>query len=633
LSLVLVTGGAGFIGSHTVDLLLDRGYDVRIVDSLQPRVHPRGMPDYVPKEVECIIGDVSDPATMARALAGAEAVFHLAAYQDYLPDFSTFIHTNSESTALIFELIVSDPARYPVGKVIVASSQAVSGEGKYRCLRDGTIFYPASRTLEQLEYGHWDIVCADCGGPAEPLLIDEATCNNSHTAYGISKYATELLAFNLGRRYGIATAAMRYACAQGPRNSFFNAYSGIARRFALRIQGGLPPICYEDGTQRRDYVNVFDVVRANLIALEHPEANSVALNVGGEQPVTVSEFARIMLSEAQSDLEPEIPGVFRLGDTRHTVSDTRRMRSLGWHPTFSVEENVGQYLEWLDTQQSTDDYVREAERVMADQGVVQQVQKAMDLRRPTTRSRLPVGHPSEGLSHPFLFTSSGGSATTGAKGHDEPELPFPGAMTLAAGLMTENTAARFARRYLDDLNSILSELPEDEVAAVIDLLWSAYEKGQQVFIMGNGGSASTASHMACDLGKTILPHPDAKRFRVTSLTDNIALITAIVNDFGYQHTFSEQLRNLCQPGDIVVAITCSGDSPNIIEGIETAHELGATTIGFLGFDGGRAKDLLHQSVLVPSTTYGFVEGTHMILGHLITAYLREAISARRTLQT
>lgn len=382
MSLVLVTGGAGFIGSHTVDLLLDHGYDVRIVDSLQPRVHPRGLPDHVPKDVECIVGDVSDPATMAPALDGVEAVFHLAAYQDYLPDFSTFIHTNTESTALIFELIVSDPARYPVDKVVVASSQAVSGEGKYRCLRDSTVFYPGPRTLEQLQSGLWDITCGECGGPAESLLIDEATCNHPHTSYGISKYATELLAFSLGRRYGIATAAMRYTYVQGPRNSFFNAYSGVARRFALRIRAGLPPICYEDGTQRRDYVNVFDVARANLIALEHPSANGIALNVGGEHPVTVLEFARIMLDEAGSDLEPEVLGSFRLGDTRHTISDTTRMRSLGWHPTFSVEENVRQYLEWLDTQQGTQqgttEYLREAERVMAEQGVVQQAQKAAD---------------------------------------------------------------------------------------------------------------------------------------------------------------------------------------------------------------------------------------------------------------
>ena len=166
-------------------------------------------------------------------------------------------------------------------------------------------------------------------GPAEPQLIDEATCNHPHTAYGISKYAIELLAFNLGRRYDIATAAMRYTYVQGPRNSFYNAYSGIARRFALRIRAGLPPVCYEDGQQLRDYVNVFDVARANVMVLENPEANGLSFNVGGGRAITVLEFAQIMLRACGSSLEPQVPGEFRLGDTRHTVSDISRMRARG----------------------------------------------------------------------------------------------------------------------------------------------------------------------------------------------------------------------------------------------------------------------------------------------------------------
>ncbi|RJR34079.1 MAG: NAD-dependent epimerase/dehydratase family protein [Deltaproteobacteria bacterium] len=370
---VLVTGGAGFIGSHTVDLLLEKGYEVRILDSLQPRVHPRGKPDYVPKEAEFIQGDVANRADLSKALEGMDFVFHLAAYQDYLPDFSQFIHTNTESTALLFELIVADPRRYPVKKIVFASSQAVSGEGRYRCTREGTIFYPGPRPVEQLRQGEWEFVCPRCGAPAEPQLIDEATCNHPHTAYGISKYAIELLAFNLGQRYGISTAAMRYTYVQGPRNSFYNAYSGIARRFALRIRAGLPPICYEDGRQLRDYVNVYDVARANLLVLERPGANGMSFNIGGGRAVTVSEFARIMLQVSGNSLEARIPGEFRLGDTRHTVSDISRISALGWKPTIPVEENVRQYLEWLDTQSGTEEYLFEAERIMAEQGVILKV--------------------------------------------------------------------------------------------------------------------------------------------------------------------------------------------------------------------------------------------------------------------
>jgi dTDP-L-rhamnose 4-epimerase len=367
----LVTGGAGFIGSHTVDLLLAQGYEVRILDSLQERVHQRGRPAYLADDAELVIGDVCDRDALSRALEGCDVVLHLAAYQDYQPDFSQFIHTNTESSALIFEIIVSDPRRFPVQKVVFASSQAVSGEGKFRCPADGTVFNPKPRTLEQLRAQQWEHVCPECGGEVDPVLLDEDTCTHPHTAYGISKYAIELLAFNLGRRYGIATAAMRYTYVQGSRNSFYNAYSGIARRFALRIRAGLPPVCYEDGAQLRDYVNVRDVARANLIALEHPEADGVAINVGGGRAVTVLEFAQIMLDASGSDLTPKVLGEFRLGDTRHTISDLSRMHSLGWAPEIPVEQNVSEYLEWLGQQEVPTAHLIEAERHMAAQGVVQ----------------------------------------------------------------------------------------------------------------------------------------------------------------------------------------------------------------------------------------------------------------------
>lgn len=370
---VLVTGGAGFIGSHTVDLLLESGYEVRILDSLQPRVHPRGRPDYLPVEAEMFVGDVADRTALAPALEGCDAVLHLAAYQDYQPDFSSFIHTNTESSALLFELAVADPVRFPIQKIVFASSQAVSGEGKFRCPADDAVFYPSPRPLRQLEESRWEHTCPVCNGVVEPVLLDEETCTHPHTAYGISKYAIELLAFNLGRRYGIATAAMRYTYVQGSRNSFHNAYSGIARRFALRIRAGLPPVCYEDGQQLRDYVNVRDVARANLIALEHPDADGLALNVGGGRAVSVIDFARIMLSETGSDLEPSISGEFRLGDTRHTISDISRMRALGWEPKVPVMRNVHEYVEWLNQQDVPTDHLLDAEREMVEQGVVRRV--------------------------------------------------------------------------------------------------------------------------------------------------------------------------------------------------------------------------------------------------------------------
>jgi dTDP-L-rhamnose 4-epimerase len=199
------------------------------------------------------------------------------------------------------------------------------------------------------------------------------TVSHPHTAYAISKYSIELLAKNLGSRYRLPTACMRYTYVQGSRNSFFNAYSGICRRFALRIANGAPPVCYEDGHQRRDYVNVADVARANVLAMESDADEHAVYNVGGRRAVTVLEFARIMLSACESSLEPQVPGEYRLGDTRHTVSDISAMQRLGWEPTVPVEQNVIEYLEWMAGFTGTADYLAEAERVMREQGVVRSV--------------------------------------------------------------------------------------------------------------------------------------------------------------------------------------------------------------------------------------------------------------------
>jgi len=392
--LMLVTGGAGFIGSHTVDMLLASGYRVRILDSLQERVHPRGKPNWIPLDAEFVQGDVADHATMARALEGVAGVFHLAAYQDYLPDFSRFVRTNVESSARLFELIVSDRIRFPVRKIVFASSQSVCGEGLYFCANEsraqgmrryasalpghGTTFEaiedrrmirPGPRPLEQLQCGDWEVRCPYCRGTMVPLCIDEETAA-PHTAYGISKYAIELLADRLGRRYSIPTTCMRYTYVQGRRNSFYNAYSGIARRFAMRIMHGLPPVAYEDGRQLRDYVNVLDVAKANVLALESPQADFQVLNVGGGRGVTVLEFARMMLDAFGSSMEPEVPGEFRVGDTRHTISDISRMRTLGWEPATPVEENVRQYVEWIRGQSVSREYLLEAETIMKQSGVV-----------------------------------------------------------------------------------------------------------------------------------------------------------------------------------------------------------------------------------------------------------------------
>ncbi len=368
---VLVTGGAGFIGSHTVDLLLATGYEVRVLDNLQSRVH-QGRPDYMNGDAELVKGDVANRYDLLNALKKVSSVIHLAAYQDYQTDFSNFIHTNTESTALLFELIVEKGLA--VERIVFASSQSVAGEGRYRCEQHGVIT-PGQRTREQLERGDWEIRCPYCTRAMQNLLIDESICE-PHTAYGISKLGIELLAASLGRRYGIATTCMRYTYVQGARNSFYNAYSGICRIFALRILNGLPPICYEDGQQLRDYVNVADVARANLIALERADLEPAVFNVGGGHAMTVLQFAQAMLKAAGSNLRPVIPGVFRVGDTRHTISDISLLEELGWTPAIPVSQSIHEYLDWMAPHRDTLKYLTEAEGTMQARQVLCQVRTA-----------------------------------------------------------------------------------------------------------------------------------------------------------------------------------------------------------------------------------------------------------------
>jgi dTDP-L-rhamnose 4-epimerase len=365
---VLVTGGAGFIGSHTVDELLREGYTVRVLDALLPPVHrPGHQPDYLPREVEFIHGDVRQRADWERALDGVEAVFHFAAYQDYLPDFSTFFTVNVVSTALLYELIVEK--RLPIQKVIVASSQAVYGEGRY-CRADGSAVYPGQRPAEQLARHEWELRDAETGEPLRPDITDESTVR-PHNSYAISKHTKEQIALSLGKRYGIPSVSMRYSIVQGPRQSFRNAYSGALRIFAMQALAGARPVIYEDGLQLRDYVYVGDVARANLLVLQDARADYRAFNVGAGQAWTVLEFAKIMTEAAgRPDLEPVIPGEYRFGDTRHIVSDVAHLGALGWEPQGHPSQSARDYLDWASRQPDFGNFTEAARAHMQQVGAV-----------------------------------------------------------------------------------------------------------------------------------------------------------------------------------------------------------------------------------------------------------------------
>ncbi len=342
---VLITGGAGFIGSHTADELARRGFRIRILDNLARPVHDGRWPAYVRgKGYELVRGDVRRKRDLRSALAGVSYVFHLAAYQDQRPDFGTFFETNTVSTARLFELAVAE--KLPIRKIIVASSQFVYGDGRYRCRhRGGAAFAPPLRTLAQLEAARWDIVCPH-GMAAAPVPFAETDAPNPTNSYGMSKIAAEEAALRLGRTYGIPATILRYSIVQGARQSPRNLYSGALRIFALQALGGRPLTVYEDGMQRRDFVNVKDVVAANILALRDKRTDYGVYNIGGGKGYRVLDFARLMRKISRSSSPVEIGG-FRRTDTRHAVSDISAMRKLGWRPRHGPERSVREYLAWL----------------------------------------------------------------------------------------------------------------------------------------------------------------------------------------------------------------------------------------------------------------------------------------------
>ena len=341
---VLVTGGAGFIGAHTAVRLMEAGYSVRALDALLAPVHAdKVRPRWLHPDVELMEGDVRSRDDVAKALRGVDAVVHLAAYQDYLPDFSTFFHVNTVGTAMVYEVAVAE--KLPLRKIVVASSQATYGEAAFRCAEHGRVM-PPLRDEERLKRGEWEVPCPTCGAALEVIETDESEVN-PHNQYAVSKFTQELVAFNLGRRYRIPTTCMRYSIVQGPWQSFRNAYSGICRIFTMRVLNGGRPVAFEDGGQLRDYVWVGDVAAANHLVLEDPRSDYRSYNVGGPERHTVLEYgAEVARVLGREELQAEAPGLYRFGDSRHVVSSSAALRELGWEQTLRVPQVIERYADW-----------------------------------------------------------------------------------------------------------------------------------------------------------------------------------------------------------------------------------------------------------------------------------------------
>ncbi len=367
---ILVTGGAGFIGSHTCDRLLALGHDVVVLDALTPPVHRNGQPAYLRPEIDFYWGDTRNRDLLVNLLRRVDAVYHFAAYQDYLPDFSLFSDVNVVSTALLYEIIVAE--HLDLARVVVASSQSAMGEGLYRCPADGEQI-PGMRPEKALAAAEWDIPCPACGGPLEMQATPERI-SNPQNAYGMSKLGEEMVAINLGRRYSIPTVALRYSIVQGPRQSVYNAYSGACRIFCLSYLQGIAPTLYEDGAAIRDYVSIEDVVDANVLVLADDRAAGRVFNVGGGMAVTTREFADIVMRQYGSNQPGKVTGDYRFGDTRHILSDIGALRDLGWEPKRTPADSVAAYAAWLDGMDDLDGVLAEASARMRALGVVRRAE-------------------------------------------------------------------------------------------------------------------------------------------------------------------------------------------------------------------------------------------------------------------
>ena len=366
----LVTGGAGLIGSHIVDLLVREGWTVRILDNLEPQTHKNGKPEWVNPKAEFRQGFVQDYETMRSALEDIDVVFHEAAYGGYMPEMAKYVLVNSFGTAQMLEIIRDHSL--PIRKVVVASSQAVYSEGAARCAEHGEVI-PQLRPAEQMRAGDFSVHCPVCERPTTSMPTPEAMPVGGETVYGLTKVDQERLVLLWGKQTGVPTVALRYSCTYGPRQSLFNPYTGVIAIFCTRLLNGQQPILYEDGNQTRDLCFVEDIARANLLVAESSKLDGLAVNAGSGRATSVRDLAGIIARQLGIDIAPLARGEFRPGEIRSLISDISRIRTVGYEPQVTLEDGIGRYIDWIRTQGPVDDYFAKAEAGLKAKGIVQPV--------------------------------------------------------------------------------------------------------------------------------------------------------------------------------------------------------------------------------------------------------------------
>ncbi len=367
---ILVTGGAGFIGSFLVDKLVEKGYSVRIFDNLEEQVHNGKMPAYLNRKAEFIRGDVRNREELEKALEGITVVFHFAAavgVSQSMYQIKRFVDSNVGGTGNLLDILVN--GKHSVRKIVVAASMTGYGEGTSRCEKCG-IVNPNLRTEEQMQKGQWEVLCPKCGRPVVPLQTAETKEMNPSTIYALTTKLKEEMCLTIGRTYNIPAVSLRFFNVFGPRQSLNNPYTGVSAIFMSRIKNNSKPIINEDGLQSRDFISVHDVVDACILAMEKSEGDYDFFNVGSGKPTSIKEIAEIIAKEYGADIKPEITNKFRKGDLRHCTADISKIkRRLGFSPKVSFEEGMRELIEWSRKQEAIDNFEK-ANRELKEKGLM-----------------------------------------------------------------------------------------------------------------------------------------------------------------------------------------------------------------------------------------------------------------------
>jgi len=371
MSKVLVTGGAGFIGSHLVDRLIEDSHEVVVLDNLEPQVHGSGesLPDYYNDNARFIKGDVRNSDDVKKALQDVEIVFHQAAMVGIgqsMYQIKKYVDVNTMGTANLLEAILEKKDQ--IQKLIVASSMSIYGEGSYTCQSCGVVF-PSLREKAQMQKNDWEMSCPQCRGKASPVNTSEGKPLESTSIYAITKKDQEEMCLTFGRAYQIPTVALRYFNVYGPRQSLSNPYTGVCAIFSSRIKNNHPPIIYEDGLQSRDFVSVYDIVQANILAMQNDEMNYGTFNVGTGTATSITGVSEVLSTLYGNESKPQIEKKFRSGDIRHCFADISKIKEFGYKSHVSFEKGMQELVDWGKTVEATDT-VEKAQEELRKKGLV-----------------------------------------------------------------------------------------------------------------------------------------------------------------------------------------------------------------------------------------------------------------------